>query len=121
MNPDIFSNDEKMAMKECVEAFKLLPFYISDDFEDNTGVDHEDVNSVLKNFPNWDLYDEGTSGYDASYDVMALAFFYFSSGNQEERDLMRKHISFSESFISDVNKKFNSFSSLDPNSVHLIL
>ncbi len=109
MNPNIFSNEEEKALRESVLALKLLPIYSSIDFTDITGIDHEDVDSVLKSYPCWDLYDEGACDYDASCDVIRIALGYFSSGTIEEKRLMRARISLSESIMDTLLSKFNYF------------
>ena len=105
MHIKTFTKDEQIALRECVGALRALPFYQSDSFEEIFGNSRDEVESVHSSFPDWDLYDEATTGYDPSGDVVRNALVWMLNGQEEERAAMSACVSFPLTLIPYLYEK----------------
>ncbi len=106
MYPDIFTEEEKEAMKSCISAIKSLPLYTSPDFENAFGLSNKEVEEVLGNYPNWDLHDESANGNDDSWLAINNSFGFLLNGSNVEKNEMIKSVSFSKDFLNQLYVKF---------------
>ena len=107
MNPDIFTPEEEAALKRSVSGIRLLPIYDDPEFSEIFGLTKDELTEVEESFPNWDLYDEGATGFDDSGSAVKGAFAWIMNGKEEEKEMMRKHIGQNEEFIHALYSKVN--------------
>jgi hypothetical protein len=105
MHIEEFTQDEQKALRECVAALKVLPIYVSPEFELIFGNSKDEVEEVYNSFPNWDLYDEEAEGYDPSGDVLRNTLTWLLDGKDEMKKIMYSRLSFPLTQLPELYEK----------------
>jgi hypothetical protein len=105
MNIETFTQKERGALHECVAAIRASATYELPEFEKIFGSTKEEIEEVYATFPNWDLYDETPSGYDASGDVIRNTFALLLNDHEEEKKAILATLNFDLELIPHLYKK----------------
>lgn len=82
--------------------------YDSPDLKAVFGYSKDEIEEVYAAFPNWNLYDEGATGEDASGNVLRNAFAWLLNGPEDQKKVMYAQLSFEHGLLPELYEKLQS-------------